>query len=301
MINLKKIVRILLGALFMLSSIAKLSSMEGFELYIFSFGFASFDLCSFAARFVVIAEFVMGLGLASGQYHRFFRILTALVLFAFSLFLLWRAAIGDTESCHCMGDVVDMNPVQSLLKNLFLGVLLFFSWTSEPRQWKCRKIALISACAVSTAATFAVTPPDVFYRVGRTSDDLSVGEFKPVADSLGLSEGRKVICFYSAGCEHCRHSAAKMAGIIRRNGLSPESFPVVFMQTHENQDSVSVAFFKEFGEGLVLPSSYLHPYSFLPLTNGSMPLVVLFEDGNLIKEYDYISINEKEISEFINE
>ena len=92
-----------------------------------------------------------------------------------------------------------------------------------------------------------------------------------------------------------------MAGIIKRHDIAVDSVSVIFMQTHENQDSVSVAFFKEFGEGLVLPSSYLHPYTFLPLTNGSMPLVVLFEDGNLIKEYDYISINEKEISEFINE
>lgn len=301
MSNLRKIARILLGALFVLSSIAKLSSMEGFELYIFSFSFASFDLCSFAARFVVIAEFIMGLGLATGQYHRFFRALTALFLSAFSLFLLWRTAIGDTESCHCMGDVVDMNPVQSLMKNLFLGVLLFVSWTSEPKQWKCRKIALISACTACAAAVFAITPPDAFYRLGRTSEDFSVEEFRPMADSLGLTEGRKAICFYSAGCEHCRHSAAKMAGIIKRNNLSPEAFPVVFMQTHENQDSVSTAFFEEYGEGLHLPNSYLHPYTFLPLTNGSMPLVVLFEDGSLIKEYDYLSINEKEIAEFINE
>ena len=72
------------------------------------------------------------------------------------------------------------------------------------------------------------------------------------------------------------------------------------MQTHENQDSVSVEFFNEYGEGLLLPDSYLHPYVFLSLTNGSMPLVVLFEDGSLVKEYDYISIDEKEIAEFIS-
>lgn len=300
MSNLKKIAGILLGVLFILSSIAKLSSMESFELYIFSFGFAGFDLCSFAARFVVIAEFIIGLGLASGQYFRFFRLITALVLTAFSVFLLWRAASGDTRSCHCMGDLVDMNPVQSVLKNLFLGFLLLLSWGSEPRQLKCRRISLITACMATSVIVFAVTPPDALYRIGRTSEDLSVEDFKPIADSLGLSEGRKAVCFYSTGCEHCRHCVAKMSGIIRRNNLPPESFPVVFMQTHENQDSVSVAFFNEYGEGLLLPDSYLHPYVFLSLTNGSMPLVVLFEDGSLVKEYDYISIDEKEIAEFIS-
>ena len=44
----------------MLSSIAKLSSLESFELYIFSFGFATFDICSLVARSVVIMEFLLG-------------------------------------------------------------------------------------------------------------------------------------------------------------------------------------------------------------------------------------------------
>ena len=71
------------------------------------------------------------------------------------------------------------------------------------------------------------------------------------------------------------------------------------MQTHENQDSVATVFFSESGEGVVLPSDYLHPFSFIPLTNGSMPLVVLYEEGQKVKEYDYISIDENEIASFI--
>jgi hypothetical protein len=73
------------------------------------------------------------------------------------------------------------------------------------------------------------------------------------------------------------------------------------MQTSEKQDSVSYAFFLEYGEELVLPNSYLHPFTFLPITNGSMPLVVLYEDGSKVKEYDYLSIDEKEIVSFITE
>ena len=39
----------------------------------------------------------------------------------------------------------------------------------------------------------------------------------------------------------------------------------------------------------------------IPLTNGAMPLVVLFEDGELVKEYDYISIDENEIASFFDD
>ena len=162
---------------------------------------------------------------------------------------------------------------------------------------------LVSALTAVAATTvvFCITPPDIYFRKGRISEDLSEERFKPVADSLGLSSGRKAICFYSASCEHCRHCASKVASIVRRHGLAPDSFPVVFMQTSEKQDSVSNAFFLEYGEKLMLPNSYLHPFTFLPITNGSMPLVVLFEDGRKVKEYDYLSIDEKEIVSFLAE
>ena len=45
----------------------------------------------------------------------------------------------------------------------------------------------------------------------------------------------------------------------------------------------------------------LHPLKFIPLTNGAMPLVVLFDDGELVKEYDYISIDEDEIASFFDD
>ena len=109
------------------------------------------------------------------------------------------------------------------------------------------------------------------------------------------------IFFYSGSCEHCQHCASKMAGIIRRHSIPSERVSVLFMQTHENQDSVAVSFFAESGEGLELPYSYLHPLKFIPLTNGAMPLVVLFEDGELVKEYDYISIDEDEIASFFDD
>jgi hypothetical protein len=92
-----------------------------------------------------------------------------------------------------------------------------------------------------------------------------------------------------------------MAGIIRRHNIPTDSVSDIFMQTHENQDSVSTEFFRSHGESLMLPYSYLHPYVFIPVTNGSMPLVLLFDEGRLVKEYDYFSIDEKEISAFMNQ
>jgi uncharacterized membrane protein YphA (DoxX/SURF4 family) len=298
---LNTLARILIGGLFVFSAISKLFSMEGFELYLFSFGAAGFDLCSVVARFIVIGEFLLGTALACGIYFRTARVLAAIALSGFSLFLLWRVILGDSGSCHCMGDLIDLNPMQSLLKNLGMGLVLACCWKSRTRVFRHMNLVSALTAVAATTVVFCITPPDIYFRQGRISEDLSEERFKPVADSLGLSSGRKAICFYSASCEHCRHCASKIASIIKRHSLSPDSFPVVFMQTSEKQDSVSYAFFLEYGEELVLPNSYLHPFTFLPITNGSMPLVVLYEDGSKVKEYDYLSIDEKEIVSFITE
>ena len=285
----------------MLSSIAKLSSMESFELYIFSFGFATFDICSLVARAVVIMEFLLGSFLVFNLLHRFTKWITASFLAIFSIFLLWRMIAGDTESCHCMGDVIDMNPIQSLIKNAVLAIMLAFSWNTDSRVFNRQNLIAFLTAAVTAATVFLVCPPDFYYRNTSESNDLSQEAFRPVADSLDLSKGRRIICFYSATCEHCRHCASKMAGIIRRHDIPLDSVSVLFMQTHAAQDSVVTAFYAEHGDGLVLPYHDLHPFDFIPLTNGSMPLVTLFMDGNLVKEYDYLSIDEKELASFFND
>ena len=300
-IVLKVLARILLGLVFAISSVAKLSSLESFELYIFSFGYAGFDLCSIAARLIIIAEFLLGIFLAFNILPRLTRWLTGLSLAGFSIFLLWRAFIGDVESCHCMGNMVDMNPMQSLIKNIILALLLAYVWKDHGRILKHQiPVACITSAAI-IIAVFLAFPPDFYYRGSSESHDLSEEAFRPVADSLGLSTGKRAVCFYSGSCEHCKHCVSKMAGIISRHSLPKDSVFVLFMQTHENQDSVATSFFTENGEGLVLPYDYLHPVEFIPLTNGSMPLVVLFEDGELVKEYDYLSINEKELATFFDD
>jgi hypothetical protein len=200
-----------------------------------------------------------------------------------------------------MGDVVDMNPTQSLIKNAVLAVLLAVSWKTDRLVFKRQNLIAFLIAAVTTVVVFLVWPPDFYYRNTSESNDLSQEAFRPVADSLGFSRGRRVICFYSATCEHCRHCASKMAGIIRRHDIPLDSVSVLFMQTHAAQDSVVTAFYAEQGDGLVLPYHDLHPFDFIPLTNGSMPLVTLFKDGNLIKEYDYLSLDEKELASFFNE
>lgn len=313
-----------MGLFFCVSSVLKLVSVDDFELYIFSFGFAAFDLCSLAARLVIVGELILGLGLISGWWHNFVNSVTAAILVAFSGFLIWRMAVGDEGSCHCFGSLVEMNPVQSLVKNVVAMIVLAFVW-SRPTElfstangaaestgsgravrlakWTYRHRGAVAAVisVLASLTILIINPPDCWFRWTRgESHELNEAEFRPYADSTGVNSGRKIVCFYSVNCEHCRHCAAKMAGIIRRNGISPGSVFCFFMQDYVDMTGPVSLFFNEYGEGLQLPYHWIYPLQFIPLTNGSMPLVCLFDNGSLVKEYDRLTIDEAAISDFIS-
>lgn len=306
----------------------KLVSVDDFELYIFSFGFAGFDLCTLAARLIIIGEFILGLGLVSGWWHNFVNGVTAALLAGFSVFLLWRMSVGDEGSCHCFGNLVEMNPVESLIKNSVALIMLGVAWSrpsellsgfasaeslAEPAfcrlARKCvrgvygHKVLTAMVISLVTALTvLIINPPDMWFRLtGGDSHDLNAEAFRPYADSTGISAGRKIVCFYSVNCGHCRHCAEKMAGIIRRHDIPADSVHCFFMQEYVDMSVPVETFFEEYGAGLQLPFSSMNPLEFIPLTDGSMPLVCLFEDGALVKEYDRLTIDEGTIREFFSQ
>ncbi len=322
--------RVLLGLFFCVSAGAKLAGIEDFELYIFSFGFASFDLCTLAARLIIAGEFILGLGLVSGWWHHFVNSVTAALLLGFSAFLLWRMSLGDTESCHCFGNLVDMNPAQSLAKNAAALALLILAWVfpgelfspkalsndkdsedglSSPGGWEkfrrgvySRKAAI--AAGLSAAVLVAVpliNPPDFWFRLtGHTSSDLNAEKFREVADTTSLLCGRQMVCFYSINCSNCRQCAEKMAGIISRDNLPLERIHCFFLEEYVDMPQAIGIFYDKFGAGLHLPFLWATVLDFLPMTNGSMPLVCLFEDGALVKEYDRLTVDEGFITEFLS-
>lgn len=291
--------RIILGLLFCVSAILKLISLSDFELYVFSFGLASFDVCSFATRLLIAFEAILGLGLVSGWRRKPTNWTTALVLVVFSSFLIWRIALKDEESCHCFGSLVEMNPVESLIKNGVFGILLLLGWKGgeiplghRARLW----IASVLSVGI-IALSFGINPPDYFYRIAKgASADLNAEEFSRT--NLGI-EGKKVVCFFSTQCEHCHRCLAKVAGIIKRNSLNESDFLCIFLQNGETTDTDIMEFYDAYSSGLSLPFTTLDPLTFINLTNGSMPLVCLVSGNNLIKEFDLLTLDESYLAEFL--
>lgn len=291
--------------------------MESFELYIFSFGLFGFDLCSLAARALVAFELTLGLGLASGMWRRTMNWTCAAMLGAFSLFLLWRLALGDKESCHCFGDVLDMNPAQSLLKNAAMGALLALGWNSPKRDLvdmlcrfakrlrpaTCRIAASLAVIAAAFSLTFAVCPPSIYFRMHRKSVNISEEMWRPYSDEFGFSEGREVVLFLSPVCEHCQHCARKFSTILERHQLDTSRIHIVFMDVADKPEDMSKLIDYFYGQAGVpdpgLDTRTIPFEKMIPMTDGVLPLVCLFEDGALVKEYGYSSLSESSLAGFL--
>ena len=281
------VLRVLLSALFLVSSVAKLLAIDDFELYIYSYGLLSLNVSYVAARLCIVAELLLALFIALGWWRRWVNLAAFLLLILFSLFLGYAALIGRTDSCQCMGHLADLNPLQSLLKNAVLIALVLVysrlsrtSRVSRASRASSLKALLSALFAVAvTVAVFCISVPDNWMfgpeesRYDRELLEESIGPDGLLADE-GLAEGHQLMAFVTRGCPYCRMAREKLGSIAKRNHLDTARY-----HYYEPAD---------LPEGL-----------FLRITYGQRPFILLLDDGVPVTTYHYRNINERQISRFL--
>lgn len=130
-----RILKLLLGALFVFSALAKFVSIDEVYVYIYSFGFLSLNLSVVAGWFLIGTELLLGMMLIGGWHHRWVCLANLLMLLGFCGFLSYSFFIGRTDNCHCFGELLPFDPLRSLLKNAVLIVLSLIVWRfGQPSQ-----------------------------------------------------------------------------------------------------------------------------------------------------------------------
>lgn len=135
---LASVLKIIVGGVFLFSAVSKFVTIDAFEMYVYSFGFLPMGLCFYLSRVLIGAELIMGIALISHRNHRFTLITSLLFLLFFVGFLVYAQLIGRTDSCHCFGDLLPFNPVQSILKNAILILVLLFVYKYGNHEWSPR-------------------------------------------------------------------------------------------------------------------------------------------------------------------
>ena len=293
------VLRMALGALFIVSAIAKLIGIDRFEIYIFSFNLLPLTWSMMAARLVIVAELLVGIGLMANIAKRLVDTCALLMLVCFTLFLGYAALSGRTDSCQCMGSLVEFDPLQSIAKNAVLLLLLVVAMGARPWSWRPRWFVWLPVVLAPTVTVFVLSAPDNWlfgpsdeiYNAEQLDSAIAPdGELAP----LKLAEGRHAVAFLSPGCQFCRMADEKLTHICRRNGLDSTAFVYIIPAADSTVapltlDTVS----------FIRPGHLVPPMTFALITYGQRPMLMLMENGKVTATCHYRNINEKQILEFL--
>ena len=290
--KIQYVFRALLGILFLLSATAKLSGIDAFELYIFGFGWFSLGTSYLLARLVIAAEYTLGLLLLANFWPRFAFWGSLGLLAAFTIFLIILAADGNRDNCNCFGEWIDLNPIQSIWKNLGMLALLLLSAGIPPFRLKRKKLWFALAVLVPLATVLILSPPDNWRYDSYTRKDMVNEPVLREAIENGvlphtMLEGDHVVCFYSLKCNFCKLSARKLMMLRQRGEWSGAPVIAVFGRG-ENTDPAP--FLEETG---FEPDEihFIEPATFLRITTGSMPLILVMQDSSIAAKYNYRNLH----------
>lgn len=296
----KSALKVLLGLVFVVSAVLKLFDMDKFEIYIYSYHFFSLNASFMVARLAIIIELVLGIGLISHCLHKLMWWGSIAMLAGYSLLLIYAMYLGRTDSCHCFGDFLQLDPKQSLIKNAVLMLLFLLIYRMESWKTPFRWLLLCLTVMISAIAVFVISPPDNLTSNSDPEQNLQTELFNEMLDdvpldALNLREGKQVICFFSTSCEVCQLAAHKLSLMQQFYDFPKENITYLFMG---NEESIA-KFYEESGSAQYRDLLYPDVARLLKAINGNFPVVVLLEDGEVVHEYGFRNLNEAEIQAFM--
>lgn len=316
------IIRIAIGLFFIASAILKIFTIKEFELYIYSYGIFNYTLCTLFARCLIAFEICTGLCLAFRWWYRLTWWLMQLSLLGFTIFLIFAQLRGDAN-CHCMGDFVELNPLQSMIKNFIIMSLLLVIRNLE--NWNFRFGALIKPLVILIVAAvpFIVAPPEILYKKLYSTDrNINTPIFeKALSDSTFYQcypiirpnyeydsttyvaeakpmelVGKNVLMFAHAGCKYCREGAKRMAMFFRENKLDRNKCKVLIFG---NYPPLSTYEFIQATEGYGFEYREINPIVSLDIVDGEFPTFILMQNDSIVKSFDLWGLEESTIKEFL--
>ena len=300
---LKAVIRIGIGLFVIVSAVLKLLSLDQFELYIYSFNLLNFTWSTLAARAIIASEILLGILLIIKVKYKIAWWLTLLMLIGFSLLLVYVILFRNDSNCHCMGDLVEIKPSWSLVKNLVAIALLFFVRNEEDYQFRGKTLALVGAFIAALVPPFVLFPIDNVYNFFSHSDNMDYNEtaFNALmADStmqdVHLEDDNYVVGVVSVGCQFCRVSCLKVSEMVDNNHLDTNR--ILFFVW--GGDSAMVRDFQKETKTEAFRYVPINPVSAVHVVNGQFPTYLFIQNGDVESTADLRHLTEKKLSDHLH-
>ena len=297
-----RLLRLLLGLLFLFSAVLKIVDIDPFEIYVYSYHFFSFDVSCLVARLAIVLELVLGICLIFNFFHKLIWWGSVLMLLGYSCLMVYALVKGRTDNCHCFGEFLQFSPLQSLLKNLVLLLMFVPLYRSGGRSFRGQWPVLIGVAVACLLAVFLVSPPVLLTRESESGQVVCRSMFEealhdePLSE-MGLERGKKMVCVFSVRCDYCKLAARKLSVMQHHLGFPGQDVVYVFMGSGEEVPS----FFTESESAAYSYVIYEDVRRLLSIVKGRFPAIVLLEEGEVVHVYGYSDMDEREINKFFRE
>ena len=300
---------IVVGLIFLYSGYTKLLPViETFEFTFIDSGMANWYTAPIMARLLIGLEIAIGLFLvACYDLKRFTIPVAVFLLLFFIVYLCIQIAInGNTGNCGCFGEHLQMTPLEAILKNIVMIVLLlpgyfwFTGWTLQ------KKIVMpLALVPLALGLPFFVNPIDFNYSSNNLQESVNYplnlnllyqpeDSSKVEIPSLELRKGKQVLAFLSLTCGHCRVAAKKFKLIKQRN----PNLPIYFVL---NGDKTLLTEFLEDTKTYNIPHSFCLGKTFIQLSSARLPRIYYLNNSIVVKKVDYFELSQSEIESWLNE
>tara|TARA_B100001758_G_C18395424_1_gene605622 strand:- start:1130 stop:2056 length:927 start_codon:yes stop_codon:yes gene_type:complete len=301
--NLTLIARILISALFLLSAVAKLypTPLYGItkvfeEGQLIPMGFSS-DFAPFLSRLIIGFEFFIAFAILQNHYIKKLVVpSTILLVSVFCVDLAIDIFGGVDDNCGCFGQLIPMTPIEAFIKNIFTILILLYIYRNVSDKENSNFLLLFNGYLIIAVLMFSLLP------IATNSSSKQVSSFSSYVDAdFDINNGKKVLCFFDAGCEHCMDAAKSLTEL----ASNTQSFPDVHIIFSDTEAEKIPEFLNNAGSDFsyqVMPfynpddeiNSYLEVLGF----EYENPVVVYYNNGNQMRFYDGTGSNEYDPNDF---
>tara|TARA_B100001057_G_scaffold110318_1_gene108377 strand:- start:767 stop:1690 length:924 start_codon:yes stop_codon:yes gene_type:complete len=300
--NITLISRILISALFLLSAVAKLypTPLYGItkvfeEGQLIPMGFSS-DFAPFLSRLIIGFEFFIAFAILQSHYIKKLVIpSTILLLSVFCIDLAIDIFGGIDENCGCFGQLIPMTPMEAFIKNIFTILLLIFIYRNVTDKEKSSFLLLFNGYLIISVLMFSFLP------IATNSSNKQVSSFSSYVDSdFDINNGKKILCFFDAGCDHCMDAAKSLTELSTNN-----SFPDVHIVFSDTEEDKIPEFLKYSGSEFSYqvmefynPDDEINSYLEVLGFEYENPVVIYYNNGNQMRFFDGTGSNEYNSDDF---
>jgi hypothetical protein len=275
--NLPLIVRYVIGFVFVVSAYSKLIAPGIVEIILVDHGIVgSRETAALFVRLLVGCEFALGFMFFQTNFLKKIVLPASLMfLIAFSIYLIYTGyVLADRQNCGCFGSMIEMSPMESIIKNIFLiaGILWLYKLIKEDGN----KIVLpLVFLIIPVAAVFIISPV-------KSSKDF---KFSGYTNFIGkgrvdLSDGKVLLAVYNTECEHCQELAKEISALSKSSKNFPRMYSLFFSEGEISVDSFKVI------TGDNFPYQMIDARTFFDLIGTSPPRIYLLENGNVKEMWD---------------